>query len=280
MISALRGENMNGLKSINIELTSRCNKSCKMCGRRKMERKHPELCNWGDMPLEMVERIADQIPPGVFIQLHNNGEPLMYPHLDEALALFSGHYVGLNTNGKLLMQKADPLRSYLTTVTISVIPDDPEGDEQLGIAQEFLEFKHRPLVVFRCLGMIDQRRLVLLRSWAQRYEKVVICHRILHSPDGSFSYERETVKPEAGVCLEILHKLAIDRWGNVYPCVRFDPQQQNLLGNVKWIENDTNALEYFWNSDKRKQWIAYHIDGRRDLVPLCATCEFWGVPRG
>ena len=33
--------NLNGLGNINIELTSRCDKSCWMCGRRKVEKGFP-----------------------------------------------------------------------------------------------------------------------------------------------------------------------------------------------------------------------------------------------
>jgi len=275
---------MHGLSGINIELTSRCQKACHCCGRRKLEREHPELAKYGDMPIEMVKRIADQIPPGVFIQLHRDGEPLLYPRFDEALKLFSGHYIGLNTNGKLLMEKAEAIRTYLSTITISIIPDDPEEDEQLDIAQRFLEFEHRPLVIFRMLGQIDHTRKELIDSWTRLYPKVMLCHRILHSPDGSFDYEKRTTKPEAGLCLEMLHKLAIDRFGNVYPCVRFDPLKKNLLGNVDdapWgLDGNNNSLLHAWLGKKRKQWIQHHIDGRRDLVPLCKDCDFWGCPRG
>lgn len=260
-----------------------------MCGRRKIEREHPELADWGDMPFEMLERIADQIPPGVFIQLHNNGEPLLYPHFTEALELFNGdyvgftedlkllngHYVGLNTNGKLLMERQEAIRTYLSTITISIIPDDPEEDEQLDIAQQFLEFEHRPLVVFRLLGEIDHYRRKFIELWQHTYHKVIIANRIMHSPDGSFDYEKRTTKPEIGVCLEMLHKLAIDRFGNVYPCVRFDPERKNLLGNL----NDCSLLD-IWNGEKRKQWIQHHIEGRRDLVPLCGKCSYWGCQRG
>jgi len=269
---------MHGLSGINIELTSRCNKHCHCCGRRKEERDFPELSKErGDMPLEMVKRIADQIPPGVFVQLHNNGEPLLYPHLSEALAMFTGHYVGLNTNGKLLMEQADPIRAHLSSITISIIPDDPDGDEQLDIALQFLKLTLRPLVVFRLLGVIDEARLFLIKRWAQVYPRVIIARRILHSPDGSFDYEKRTTKPETGICQEMLHKLAIDRFGNVYPCVRFDPEKKNRIGDINPYFNN---LDLIWRSHLRKQWIRHHIEGRRDLVPLCSSCSFWGVPRG
>lgn len=241
-----------------------------------MEREFPEVAgSWGDMPLEMVKRIADQIPPGVFIQLHNNGEPLLYPHFNEALRAFSRHHTGLNTNGKLLMEKHEEIRTHLSTITISIIPDDPEEDEQLDIAQRFIELEHRPLVIFRLLGQIDSDRLHLLWNWEANYPKVMLCHRILHSPDGSYDYEKRVTKPEIGICLEMLHKLAIDRFGNVYPCVRFDPEKKNLLGNV-----DKRELNTIWCGLLRDKWIRHHVEGRRDLVPLCSECSFWGVPRG
>jgi len=255
-----------------------------MCGRRKLEREHPELANYGDMPLEMVKRIADQIPPGVFIQLHRDGEPLLYPHFAEALKLFSGHYVGLNTNGKLLMERQGAIRAYLSTITISIIPYDPDEDEQLDIAQQFLGFEHRPLVVFRLLGEIDHYRRKFIESWQHTYHKVLVANRILHSPDGSFDYEKQVTIPETGICQEMLHKLAIDRYGNVYPCVRFDPHKLNLLGNVNDPPYTMSILKWLWNGKgkhggKRRQWIQHHIDGRRDLVPLCSECHFWGIPR-
>jgi len=285
---------MNGLQSINIEITSRCNKKCDMCGRRKLEREHPELAKWGDMPFEMLERIAGQIPPGVFIQLHNNGEPLLYPRFADALKLFTGHYVGLDTNGKLLMAQQEAIRAYLSSITISVIPDDPEGDEQIDIAWNFLQFEYRPLVVFRLLGNIDHERYRTISQWQDEYPKVLMAERILHSPDGSFDYEKDVTIPETGICAEMLHKLAIDRFGGIYPCVRFDPEKKNLLGNIddpipnneprvcRYVKGkpEYDRLWTFWHSKTRKQWIQHHIDGRRDLVPLCKDCDFWGIPRG
>ena len=246
-----------------------------MCGRRKIEKQYPELADWGDMPLDMVYKIAKQIPRGVFIQLHNSGEPLMYPHLEDAFRVLLKHYKGLNTNGKLLMEKEYAIRTHLDTITVSVIPDDPDGLDQLEIVERFLEFNIRPVVVFRMLGDIDPYRTAIIKDMAEDFHKAVICHRILHAPEGSHDYEKPVTIPEIGVCLEMLHKLAIDRFGNVYPCVRFDPEKKNLLGNV----ND-HSLDSIWNGPVRRKWVRDHIEGLRDEVPLCQSCHFWGVPRG
>jgi radical SAM protein with 4Fe4S-binding SPASM domain len=277
----MEGGNLNGLKSVNIELTSRCNKGdgtpgsgCFMCGRRKQENDWPELCDWGDMEFDLLTKIRPQIPKGVFIQWHNNGEPLLYPHLGDAFRLFAGYYMGLDTNGKLLLERSEELK-MLSSVTISVIPDDPEMGEQLKIAERYLCLDKRPLVVFRLLGEINSSRKYLIKQWTEKYDKVDYCKRTLHRPEGSFGYTKPVTKPEHGICEEMLHKLAIDRYGNVYPCVRFDPEKKNLLGNV----NDCSLLE-IWESIQRGVWISHHINHERDKVPLCSKCDFYGVPIG
>ena len=264
---------MNGLAGINIELTSRCNKSCWMCGRRKLEREHPELCDWGDMELQTAAEIICDIPKGTFIQWHWNGEPLLYPHLWDVLKWCNGHYMGLDTNGKLINNQKDAL-AFLSSVTISVIESDPEQGAQFSKMATFLTYPKRPKVVFRVLGEIQPHRMEILESWKKQYPNVEIAKRVLHNPDGSFDYEKPVTKPETGLCLEMLHKLAIDRYGDVFPCVRFDPHKVNRLGNVK------DGLVMLWEGEKRKEWIQHHINGRRDLVPLCKDCHFWGVPRG
>ena len=65
----------SGLTTVNLELTSRCDKNCWMCGRRKIDREHPEIAiNYGDMDFRLVEQIAFQLSPNIVAQFHNNGE--------------------------------------------------------------------------------------------------------------------------------------------------------------------------------------------------------------
>jgi MoaA/NifB/PqqE/SkfB family radical SAM enzyme len=260
---------MNGLSTLNIELTSRCNKSCAMCGRRKMEREHPELCNWGDISYEMVEEIAKQIPNNVVVQLHNNGEPLLYPFLGRVLGLLRNNIRCLNTNAKMLMEKADEIIDNLETLTISVIQDDPEGEEQYDTVVRFLETKgsRLPRLVYRLLGNCDN----ILR-W--RRLSGTVARRILHIPDASRDYEKPVTIPEIGICLDLLTHMAIDRFGKVSQCVRFDPEGLGVLGHV------SEGLENIWNGDLRQTIIKKHIRGERNEVPLCAKCDYWGVPTG
>jgi len=256
-----------------------------MCGRRKIEKDYPHLAKWGDMPLEMVELIAPQVPRGTVVQFHNNGEPLLYPHLAEALELFPHCIKALDTNGKLLMAKSMAVLQFLDILTVSVIPGQklefyhpgfrerhPESDEQYETVKRFIDMKgdNKPLMVYRLLGDID-------RDLREKYENLpgIIATRALHQPMGSFGYQRKVTIPEIGMCQEILTHLAIDRFGDVSPCVRFDPERKAVWGNVKDL-----TLESIWNGPDRRRYVKAHMEGRRSELPLCSECEYWGVPVG
>lgn len=264
---------MNGLQVINIELTSRCNKNCWMCGRRKIDKEYPEIAmNYGDMKLELLENIAEQIPGGIVIQFHNNGEPTLYPNLGYALKMFEGNIRNFDTNGKLLLEKSNEIIGNLETLTISVFERDPEGDEQYNIVKEFLKIKgdRKPHLIYRLLGDVSNPE-----RW---YELPgIVATRILHHPLGNYEYKkRHPSVPEIGICLDLLGHLVIDKDGLVYPCVRFDPKKENVIGDI-----NIESLEDIWYGEKRANMIDYHLKQRRDLAsPLCKECQYWGVPTG
>jgi Iron-sulfur cluster-binding domain len=276
--------NLPGISTVSVELTSRCNKSCAPCGRRKLEKDYPHLCDWGDMGWDMVNHIARQIPPGVVVQLHNNGEPTLYPRLGGAIQAFKAQKAttSFNTNGKLLIEKASDIIGNLDTLALSVIQDDPEGEEQKAIFKEFLKLKGkdvRPWITIRALGEVDLRQW----KWVETQGYGKIATRPLHDPMGSRDYEKPATIPGIGICLDLLHHLAIDRYGNVSICVRFDPEGLGRCGhvdNASLEEIATSQQTRSWHKHPRQRWIELHKRGRRDEVPLCKTCDYWGVPRG
>ncbi|MBF0595258.1 MAG: SPASM domain-containing protein [Candidatus Omnitrophica bacterium] len=261
----------NGLYCIHLELTSLCNKDCWMCGRRKIDRDYPEIAmNYGHMEFSLVEKIAAQVPEGIVVQFHNNGDPLLYPRLGDAVRLFQGQIRCLDTNGKLLVDQAEDMIDNLDTLTVSVIENDPEADEQYAIVKKFLALKgnRKPLMVYRLLGQVKE---------PERWEALegVIARRNVHNPLGSFQYTRKPTVPEIGMCVEILNHMAINRFGKVSACVRFDPQGLGVLGDV-----NLQSLSDIWNGEKRRQWVDLHKQGKRKEIPFCGKCDYWGVPTG
>jgi MoaA/NifB/PqqE/SkfB family radical SAM enzyme len=225
--------------------------------------------NYGDMDFELVKKIANQLPEGIVVQFHNNGEPLLYPRFGAAVGLFKNQIKCMDTNAKLIVDKANEIVDNLDTITISVIENDPEGDEQYDLVRKFIEIKgkRKPFIVFRCLGDVNIERWRGLGG--------VIATRILHHPLGSFKYEKNPTVPEIGICSDILNHMAINRFGKVSICVRFDPKGLGIIGDAS-----IDPLVDIWNSPERKKWIKYHVQGMRDKVSLCSYCDFWGVPTG
>ena len=260
----------NGLNTVNVELTSRCNKDCFMCGRRKIDREYPELAmEYGDIDFELVKSIAKQLPDGIVVQFHSNGESLLYPRFGDAVRLFESQIKCLDTNGKLIVEKADEIIDNLDTLTLSVIENDKEKDKQYAMLKEFLNIKkeRKPFIIIRALGDVD----------LEIYKKLnlLIATRVLHSPHGSFNYKKKVTIPEIGICLDMLNHLCINRKGKVSICVRFDPSGLGIIGDANKI-----PLIEIWNGPKRKEWLTSHVAGKRNKVPLCKNCDFWGVPTG
>jgi hypothetical protein len=234
----------------------------------------------------MVHKIAQQVPPGTTVQFHWNGEPLLYPYFGQAVTAFKHCITGMDTNGKLLLEKSMEIIGLLDTLTLSVIEKDPEAEEQEEILLEFLELKgdKKPQMVYRLLGNVD------IRPWEELCLKTggKVATRILHDPLGSWGYEKDVNIPEMGICLDMLHSIAIDRHGNVCHCVRLDQDAvrrnetpSSFIGHVNnaTLEEIVNSKEeQQWHDHPRKRYIEHHVKGEREMVPLCRKCEFYGVP--
>src|SRR3990167_9411740 len=98
---------LNGLSTINIELTSKCDKSCSFCGHQ-----NPAINKnlvYGDMDFDLLVRISCEIPLGIVGQFHRDGEALIYPRLGDALRIFDRTIRNIVTNGKKLVEKADEI---------------------------------------------------------------------------------------------------------------------------------------------------------------------------
>jgi MoaA/NifB/PqqE/SkfB family radical SAM enzyme len=240
-----------------------------MCGRRQREKLYGPQ-NYGSMELDLVKHIATEIPAGMSVQLHSNGEPTLYPSLGEAIGLFKHCLTSMVTNGLLILEKRSEIINRLDILSVSIIENEVEEikERQYDVLSDFLKIKgdRKPFTTLRFVGKVDE----------SPYKKFNLLHvrRTLHKPEGSVGYKKEPTIPEIGVCWDFLTRLAIDRFGNVSVCVRFDPEGKLRLGNIK-----DHSLDELWNCEKRINMKELHINGRRSELEFCGKkCAYYGIP--
>lgn len=244
---------------LNVELTNRCNKACHFCGRAK-DRENMTL---GEMDMELFATIIRQFD-GESIQFNKDGDPLLYGDLGEVGRKCKSFVTNIVTNGILLYDRHEDLKDF-DTVTISVIEDDIH---QFNAVEKFIRFHDRPRVLIKFLGDYHN----------PEYEKLGLktMRRSIHDPDTDTGYSNgKPVIPELGVCLDFLNKPSVNWEGEMFICNRYDPEKLGKIGDCK-----DETIRNIWNGNTRNLWLKHHRGGHRFRVPLCKTCEFWGVPTG
>jgi len=220
-----------------------------------------------EMDYQLLVKLSKELPEQTVIYFHYYGEPLLYPHLKQALKMFDRQITSILTNGKLIVERYDDIVDNLDTLCISIFEDDPEQGEQFELIREFLQKKRhkKPHTVLKFIGEVDRTKYVPFAKYAvftrrtlfqKRFEKV----------------DTLPLTPEYGICSDFLFKPLINVNGDVSICCCFDPKRLGVLGNIT-----EQSLFAILNSDKRKEWLEYHLNGERDKVPLCKTCQFWGI---
>jgi len=263
---------LTGLTQINIELQSKCDKRhlCSFCGHQN-PKIFPDLW-FGEIPVELLWSIREQLPRGITVQFHRDGEPTAYSRLDKALYLFRNYITSIVTHGLNLVAKADQIIGNCTSLTVSAFHGDPDSAEQDNSLISFLLTKRdrKPMVNIKVVGKpLEDDRLVRFSEL-----QVPIIHRALHVPGGNWKYFNAAPPiPETGICWDFLSHPSIDVKGNLYICNRLDTSNKGLLGNL-----NEDTLEELWNGDKRRVWLEHHINGARDKVPACVNCTYYGIP--
>lgn len=259
-----------GLSQLNIELSSRCDRAtlCAFCGHQ--DRKSNPHLKFGDIDFDLLRRIRNQVAPPTVISFHRDGDPLVYPLLQEALMLFAEFPTSLVTHGETLSIRAKEIIGRATTITVSVIPNDRDRELQLESIRSFLNQRGDlpPVLQLKFVGAIEN---------PQPYEAlgVRIINRALHNKRGNWNYVKaHPIAPEIGVCLDFLGRPTIDWRGRVFICNRLDTEDAGLIGDL-----NKQSLDEIWNGPVRARMLKAHLAGRRDLAnALCARCESWGIP--
>jgi radical SAM protein with 4Fe4S-binding SPASM domain len=220
-----------------------------------------------NMDMDILKKLADELPQGTIIYFHYYGEPLLYPRLREAIELFGNQITTVVTNGKLIIKKFDEIVPFLDSLCISVFEKDPDQEDQFQLIHEFLEKKkdRKPNTIIKLIGDINPEK------YRKFGKQALLTRRTLF--EKKFA-EKNTLPliTDYGICSDFLHKPLVNINGDVSICCVFDTQKLGVLGNLK-----DNSLATIWNGKKRNEWLRYHMTGNRHEVPLCKNCNFWGI---
>jgi MoaA/NifB/PqqE/SkfB family radical SAM enzyme len=259
---------LGGLSKIFVEWTSFCDKThlCGMCGHQANEK-----LQIGEMSLDLMRSIRDQLPHGVETAFHKDGDPLAFSKVGVALQIFHGFIRVIVTHGLNLSVKANEIIGAAETVVVSIFRGDRDSDEQLESLRQFAKQKgpRAPRLIVKVVG--DMSDAELSPYWEVADD---VIHRLIHIPLGNSKYaHRAPTKPESAICQDLLHVPSISWNGDVSICNRLDVEKKGLIGNL-----NEESLDTIWNGKLRADYIQKHIEGRRADVPACKDCLYYGVP--
>ncbi len=284
------------MKSVYIEITNACNRTCRFCPNSFSERETRF------MPPDFFHKIMLKIPKTVSeVYFHVMGEPTLHPELETFLKICEecGLQVNLTTNGSQIHRVSDILlkTSALRQINFSVhslegLPDKCEAGEVMNRIFAFSEraLKERPdLYINYRLWNADSASLVL-PEWNQSFflklkekfdieadEKTVskmrksvpVTGRIYLHFDSRFVWPGDSeVPPQSfGTCLALKTHCAVLVDGRVTACC-LDDRGQLELGNIA-----ESSFEEILQSP-RAEAMRNGFRQKFLVEPLCRKCSY------
>jgi radical SAM protein with 4Fe4S-binding SPASM domain len=285
--------------AVNIELTNKCNLKCLMCPRHKLEN-----LEVGDIDFELFEEIIDEIAKfaneKTCLTLVGLGEPLMYPHLIDAIEYVKmkcpKSSIVFDTNGTFLneawsrmligsMRKRDKLLISLNAgsqKTYKWLTGTDRYDHVVNNIKNFLAIR-------RSAGEAGPRvsiQILETKKTESEIEQFKKFWNPFGGPDDNIS-----VKPLLNVggkietsalsnrekgrrypCYSLWTVLSVDKEGNVYPCCEgFSSREASdlLLGKI----GRKPLIDIY--SDKIKSIRKKHLNSQWNDIHVCSACDSW-----
>lgn len=263
-----------GLSQINIELNSTCGKHthCAFCGHQDPA-VHPQRKD-GEMSKAMIADLAADLAPlgkNLVVQFHRDGDPLSATYLGWALMAFAANTRSLVTHGDGLDRRATEIVGHCEAVTVSIFRGDPDRTRQWDSLNAFLALKgdRLPRVLLKIVGGMTDEEFTPYATLG-----LPVLSRRLHLPESNRRYAGgQPPIPEHGICVDLLSHPSVSWEGQVSLCNRLDTTGRGVIGSLT-----TQTLDAIWNGPLRHEILGHHLHGRRQAVPFCSTCTYYGVP--
>ncbi len=277
-------------RRVTVELSSRCNLTCRMCPRRYLDQTD------GFMAVDLFKRIVDQISahPVEAVVPFFRGEALLHPQFLELIHYLRAHTparIQLATNA-LLLDEA-PARELLDLeidfISFSLDAVKPETYAKIRIGGNFTRVMrnvHRFLELRQILSRSkttvqvsatrsDHNReeiAAFIDYWKPRVDRVRIYPE--HSGGGRFgrltdpANQRRTPRCP---CKKLYTDMVIYSDGRVGICNHdWQRPDDNPIGSA--TDREISAL---WQGDAYRRLRRLHQDGRWQEVVPCGHCDHW-----
>jgi radical SAM protein with 4Fe4S-binding SPASM domain len=260
-----------------------CNFKCPWCptGDRKLvdTYRKSQLMDW-ELYKKIIDDLCTMPEPIKTLRLYKNGEPLLNPRIADmvAYAKTSGRFgqIDTTTNSSLLTQRlSDSLIGVgLNKIFISV-PRNYDSPYRWRIRYFYEASRGKCKVSLKLISeedMSDREKQMFLDDFGDISDQIFIenlaeCWPEYAIPEvnktvGLFGQELEDIK----VCSYIFYGLVINSNGTVSLCCQ-DWKHHLIVGDLK-----KERFADIWNGEKLKAYQILHLEGKRDEMPMCASC--------
>lgn len=279
--------------AIHTELADLCNFKCAFCPPDKRSHKMFDI----DMYRKVLDAAKETPILGVWynwVQLNGNGEPLIYPHLIQAIKLAKERFPFCEfiSNGSLITEEKaqELLASGIDTINISLTGVTPEV---------YQHFQGSGIPYEQCVKQLEtviQNVKTLARLRDELHAKTYIRLRYIRSDDSAahlrdyvkfwkgtgvdeifvtslWSFKRNKKRQNAKLrvlrCVNVPRKYHVSANGDVFPCNCNYDDKRNFMGNI----NETPFVEII-TSEKFKHEKLDRMTCDLDVVPRsCLSCE-------
>ncbi|NVL89477.1 MAG: radical SAM protein [Desulfobacterales bacterium] len=290
---------MDIIKDIVFELTLRCNLSCAMCSRQFLKNKP------SDLDFASLERVLSDLKTfyssnQINFSFGGYGEPLLYPHLFEAIetvkTTFPHSNLTITTNGhlltsslidKLMVSPLDYVRVSLNATCAEEylrLMNSDRFDMVVSNIERFLRKKQsirsRIKVGIQILDTTINRQKY--PEYKKRWEDLLtgddfITYRLMENRGGTIDSVRLSKGSSPGrikmrwPCYALWCHIAIDTLGRVFSCCEaYTFRDDSSLLQLGLLEE--SSIVDLINSENLKRMQEMHLRNDYSLLPECLKC--------
>ena len=261
-----------------LEVTNRCNGNCIYCGRQYVGELH-------DMDFNLYKKIVDSCPSAETVQVSGFGEPLLYPHLVEAVAYArkKKKKVRFYTNASLLTEdlSVQLLRAGLSEIRFSVDNYTKKGYESLrpglkweDVLTNIVRFEHlkrrggyKTATLLRMTRTKENHNHIpkIVEFWERIVPRTAITSEV-YIPPPNMLREKPFSSEKPINCMRVKQHLSVKSDGTLILCCR-DWFKVYPMGNLV----EEHALHAF-NGQKFNEVREALVKGR-NYPSLCKYCK-------